>query len=166
MIGNAKQYGVIQPRIGQASVITQHAFTPRPELFGGALRAQVAGGGFNCPRTIRPFSKAGLSITYLIVLLRPLPCWRRSSQVQPISAAGKLRTKSANRGGRPVVRPRGWSRVMPALRVVRASSRGINQGAECHSYAPASHDWLRQGSPTPEYQHRPSARCAIHHAAG
>ncbi|MDT4881883.1 hypothetical protein FQZ97_1177740 [compost metagenome] len=52
---------------------------------------------FNCTRTIRQFSKAWRSIRYFTVLFRPVPCWLRSNQVQPISAAGRVGRKSPKR---------------------------------------------------------------------
>ena len=51
----------------------------------------------SCTRTMRRLSKACLSIRYLIMRFRPLPCWAWSSQVQPISQAGKAGRNSAKR---------------------------------------------------------------------
>ncbi|MCY1185925.1 hypothetical protein D9M73_267460 [compost metagenome] len=52
---------------------------------------------FSCTRTSCHSSKAWRSIRYLIEAFRPLPCSPLASQVQPISAAGRLGWKSAKR---------------------------------------------------------------------
>ena len=49
---------------------------------------------FSCTRTSCHSSKAWRSIRYLIMRLRPVPCWPTSSQVAPISAAGSTGLKS------------------------------------------------------------------------
>ena len=69
----------------------------------------------SCTRTMRRLSKACLSIRYLIMRFRPLPCWAWSSQVQPISQAGKAGRNSAKRVVPTSCTPRDGERQRPAL---------------------------------------------------